>query len=789
MPTVPSLDLTRLAIVGTYLPRRCGIATFTTDLANAIGAEMGNPGQIFALAIDDTPEGYRYPDRVRFQIRASVQADYRLAADYIASRQVNAVILQHEYGLFGGPCGAHILRLLRELRIPVLTTLHTVLAEPSAEQQRVMDELGQISDRLVVMSQRAIDMLNDIYNIPREKIAFIPHGIPDVPFVDSSFYKDQFRAESRRVILTFGLLSPGKGIEHMIEAMPAIAKEYPDILYIVLGATHPHLKQQYGEAYRTSLQRRVEDLGLTENVRFRNQFVELDELCEYIGAADLYVTPYVQENQITSGTLAYAVGAGKAVVSTPYWYAEELLADDRGMLVPFRDPTAMSEAINYLFANDTKRNQMRKRAYTYCRDMVWKQVAREYLLVAQQAVNERSRQPRVLGPRRKRVGRAEELPEVDLRHLHALTDDVGLLQHCIFSTPNRNHGYCVDDNGRALVACALYMQLYRLPDLDPLATIYLSYLLHSFNEKTGRFRNFMSYERKWLDALGSEDSHARALWGLGMMASHANNESLRAMSVALFQQAVGAVEKFTSPRAWAYSLLGIHAYLEHYGGDAGVRRIRAIAANKLFELFRKNVQPDWQWCEPIIAYSNATLPHALILSGTWIPNGEMREQGLRSLAWLCDIQYADRGHFSFIGNQGWYSRGQERARFDQQPIEAMQTCLACAEAYRAVGDEQWLMRARRSLEWFLGRNDLGATLYDFATGGCCDGLAPDGANLNQGGESTLSWLISLLSFLIQVSHQTLEVKSEQIPADSVEKTSGRVPHLSQATNSVDAAAK
>ncbi|UCD28930.1 MAG: glycosyltransferase family 4 protein [Planctomycetota bacterium] len=767
MSPIPPSDLKKIAIVGNYLPRRCGIATFTTDLSNALVQEIGIKGEVFALAMDDIPQGYRYPNRVRFQLRANVQPDYRVAADFIASNQANAVILQHEYGIYGGPAGAHVLRLLRELRIPVLTTLHTVLTKPSPEQRRVMDELWRTSDKLVVMSHKAEELLQEIYDVPPEKIAYIPHGIPDVPFVDPNYYKDQFKAEGRQVILTFGLLSPNKGIENMIEAMPEIVKQHPDTLYIVLGATHPHLKQQYGEAYRTSLQRRVVDLGLEENVRFRNRFVETDELCEYIGAADLYVTPYLFEQQITSGTLAYAVGAGKSVVSTPYWHAQEMLAEDRGLLVPFRDPRALAEALLYLFDNEVERHQMRKRAYTYCRDMVWKQVARDYLLLAQTAMEERSRKPRSLAPHRKRVGRIEELPELDLRHLETITDDTGMLQHAIYTTPDRNHGYCVDDNSRALVVCALYSQLYQSNDLDHLALIYLSFLSYAFNEKTGRFRNFMDYSRKWLDSVGSEDSHGRALWGLGMTAAHANSENLRSMSVKMFQQAVKATEKFSYPRAWAYSLLGIHAYLEHYGGDASVRRLRHLLAEKIFDLFKHNSGDDWPWCEPIMTYSNATLPHALLLAGTWIPHGEMRDTGLRCLEWVCNIQKTDRGHYSFIGNQGWYPRGGEKARFDQQPIEAAQLCCACAEAYRATDDERWLAESRRSLEWFLGRNDLDSPLYDFSSGGCCDGLTPDGPNFNQGAESTLAWLISLLTFQTQVARQTLQVKDHEQQVDKI----------------------
>jgi glycosyltransferase involved in cell wall biosynthesis len=765
MATISPLSLTTVATVGTYMPRKCGIGTFTTDLLRSIKLELSGHGDIYAVAMDDIPEGYRYPDEVRFQIRASQLQDYRLAADFIASSQVNVVNLQHEYGIFGGPAGAHILRLLREVRVPIITTLHTVLREPTKEQRKVMDELWRVSESLVVMSHRAKRMLQDIYDVPAERIAFIPHGIPDVPFLDPNYHKDQFNAEGRRVILTFGLLSPNKGIEVMIEAMPEIVRRYPDTLYIVLGATHPHLLKAHGEAYRTSLQRRVADLGLQENVRFRNQFVETQELCEYIGAADLYVTPYLNEEQITSGTLAYAVGSGKAVVSTPYWHAQEMLADGRGILVPFRDPAALAGAVIHLFDNPVERHQIRKKAYTDCRDMVWKQVARQYLLLAQEVQQRRAVRPRPLSSQRKRVGRVEELPELNLGHMRRLTDDVGIMQHAVYTIPDRDHGYCLDDNGRGLVVCALYDQLYQSDELHDLANVYLSYLFHAFERETRRFHNFMAYSREWKDGTGSEDSHGRALWGLGMMSSHATNENLRAVSVTLFQQAIGVVEQFTSPRAWAYALLGIHAYLEHYTGDAGVRRFRQVLAEKLYSLFQRNATNDWPWCEDSVNYSNATMPHALLLAGTWIPNGEMRDTGLRALQWLCDIQRADGGHFTFIGNNGWMQRNGERARFDQQPIEAAQLCFATAEAYRATNDEHWLAEARRCLEWFLGANDLDVPVYDFASGGCRDGLQPDGPNFNQGAESTLAWLISLLTFLLQVSRQTLLVKEEQRQAE------------------------
>ncbi len=759
----------KLAILGTYLPRQCGIATFTSDLAEALHQELNGEGEVLALAMDDIPEGYCYPERVRFQIRANVQSDYHQAADYITSSRASLFVLQHEFGIFGGPAGAYVLNLIRELRVPVLVTLHTILAEPTPEHRRVMDELWRLSDRLVVMSHRAVQMLQDIYGVPRERIAFIPHGIHDMSFVDPNFYKDRYRAEGRRVILTFGLLSPDKGIENMIEAMPKVVERFPDALYIILGATHPHLKKQFGEAHRISLQRRVADLGLEEHIRFRNRFVELDELCEYLGMADLYVTPYLSEAQITSGTLAYALGSGKAVISTPYWYAQEMLAEDRGVLVPFRDPDVLAQATIRLFDNETERHQMRKRAYQFTRSMVWRQVAREYLALAETVHGERIQGGGPPPLSRKRAARFEELPEPDLRYLHALTDDTGIFQHAVYSMPDRRHGYCTDDIGRALVVCALYTKLYTSNTLDELARMCLAYLSHAFNKEGGRFRNFMDYSRQWLDEAGTDDSNGRALWGLGILSSEGSSENIRRMSAHLFQRAVGAVEGFTSPRAWAFALLGMHAYLERNAGDAAIRRLRESLADKLFNLFSQNVAADWPWCEEVVTYANAALPNALIVTGTAQGNDAVRDQGLRALEWLCEVQHSDRGsnassppsgHFSFVGNQGWFPRGGSKALFDQQPIEAMHLCLACAEAYRVTNHERWLSESRRALVWFLGHNDLRAPLYDFSSGGCYDGLTPTGPNLNQGAESTLAWLMALLSFLVQDGRHTLQIESE-----------------------------
>jgi glycosyltransferase involved in cell wall biosynthesis len=735
-----------IAFVGNYLPRQCGIATFTTDLCEALAGEVRDC-TCSVLAINDTPEGYAYPERVRFELPQNDLTAYRKAADFLNINNVDVVCLQHEYGIFGGPAGSHVLDLLRELRTPVVTTLHTVLDQPNDDQREVMNEITRISDRLVVMSHRSEGMLKEIYGVHESKIDFIHHGIHDVPFVDPNYFKDLYGVEGRRVILTFGLLSPGKGIEYMIEAMAEVVKEHPDAVYILLGATHPHVLRDHGEDYRLSLQRRVRELGLQSNVAFHNRFVDLDELKQFIGAADVYVTPYLSKEQAASGTLAYAFGSGKAVVSTPYWHAEDLLAEGRGLLVPFRDSEALAEQILRLLDNEVERHALRKRAYHFGREMIWPEVARQYLRSFASAREARASHPKSFGLARLAEAEQMELPRLNLSHLRRMTDDTGILQHAIGSVPKYEEGYCTDDNARALVAVLMAEQVSgELEGIRDLSARYLAFLANAFNPDVGRFRNFMAYDRRWLEARGSEDCHGRALWGLGSAVAYAGEEGQVATAAELFSRAVGSVETLNSPRAWAFAIIGIHEYLRRFSGDSEVRRVRRVLAGRLFDLYRDNAEDEWPWFENVLSYANAKLPHALILSGQWIQNGEMLQAGLRSLEWLTKVQTSPEGHFAPVGSDDVYRRGGPMRHFDQQPIEAHATVSACVEAYRVTQERKWSEEARRAFEWFLGHNDLGLSIYDFTTGGCRDGLHPDRVSANQGAESTLAWLLSLLEF-------------------------------------------
>jgi len=772
-------NLGRIAFIGNYLPRQCGIATFTTDLCQAVAAEYED-ATCLAVPVNDTPAGYAYPPQVRFELAEQELASYQRAADFLHANNVDFVCLQHEYGIFGGPAGSHILALLRELRMPIVTTLHTVLREPDPSQRRVMEELTALSDRMVVMSQCSVDFLQTIYGVPAAKIDLIPHGIPDVPFVDSNFYKDKFGVEGKMVLLTFGLVSPNKGLENVIAALPAILERYPEVVYMVLGATHPHVKKHDGETYRLSLQRLAEEKGVSQHVIFHNRFVSLSELIEFIGAADIYLTPYLNAAQISSGTLAYTVGAGKAVISTPYWYAEELLAEGRGLLVPFGDPHALADQVLYLLDNETERHAMRKRAYMYGREMLWPEVARRYMESFEKARQERRHQSRPVLMARTLDRERGQLPLLNLAHLQRLTDDTGLIQHAIFTVPNYAQGYTTDDNARALILTILLEELNReMPaEVEPLASRYLAFLWHAFNTESHRFRNFFAYDRRWLEDIGSEDSHGRALWSLGLVLGRSQNLGLRDTASRLFELALPTVSEFTSPRAWAFSLIAINEYSHRFSGDRVAQDMLVVLAERLLALYHCCQTEDWRWYEESMSYANAVLPHAMLLCGQRLERSDMVEVGLASLSWLADLQRSPQGHYVPIGSDGFYQRNGPKARFDQQPLEASTMISTCLEAYRLTGDERWSREARRCFEWFLGRNDLGLPLYDPTTGGCRDGLHPDRVNRNQGAESTLAFLLARSE--MQLAENVIKSSTDKA---GVTPANGR-PHFSADTVAV-----
>jgi glycosyltransferase involved in cell wall biosynthesis len=741
---------TRIAFIGNYLPRECGIATFTTDLCTALAAEYGE-GRLFAIPVNDPDSSYEYPEQVRLELTQEELASYERAADFLNFNGNDLVCLQHEYGIYGGSAGRYILALLRRLKMPLVTTLHTILREPDPNQRIVLEEITQLSDRLIVMSELAAQLLREVYAVPSGKIDVIPHGVPDMHFMDPNYFKDRFGTEGKSVLLTFGLLSPNKGIENVIRALPAILARHPNVVYIVSGVTHPHIRRREGERYREELQALAGQLGVSSHLILNNRFVSAEELVEHVGAADIYITPYRQEAQVVSGTLAIALGAGKAIISTPYWHARELLAEKRGLIVPFDSPDAIAESVIALLENDAERHAMRKRAYLHSRGTTWPKTARAYMASFQRARFERSLHPKAAQPDEAAADLTDSmdrLPELNTRHLLAMTDDTGMLQHAVFSVPNTREGYTTDDNARALVVSTLLDERlafeHQAEQLN-LSRRYLAFLWLAFQSDSGRFRNFLGYDRKWLEEVGSEDSHGRALWALGSVLGHSKNAGLRGAAGRLFQAAMPAVLTFTSARAWAFCILGMQAYLDWFPGDRAIQGLRNTLANRLLDIYERSHSETWRWFEKSLAYSNARLPQALILAGWRSDNKRMIAAGIEALEWLVATQHCgDKDIFVPIGCSGVFTEGAEKARFDQQPVEACATISACLEVYRLTHESNWLDEAQRVFRWFLGKNDLQVPLYDAETGGCRDGLHPDRVNENQGAESTLSFLMALL---------------------------------------------
>jgi glycosyltransferase involved in cell wall biosynthesis len=732
----------RFAFVGNSVPRRCGIATFTTDLQQAIAASPSSP-EITVVALNDAGRRYDYPDAVGFQIEEDQVEQYARAADFLNGRRCDVVSLQHEFGIFGGEAGEHVLTLLRRLTMPVVTTLHTVLAAPDTAQRRVLRGVIDLSASVVVMAEKGRELLEAQYGVPSHKIEVIPHGIPDCAFADPEPIKRARGFGGREVLLTFGLLSPNKGIEVMLDAMPAILKNRPNTVYVVLGATHPTLVRREGEVYRERLQARVRDLGIESAVVFLDQFVDRATLIDFISMCDVYVTPYLNEAQMTSGTLAYSFGLGRAVVSTPYWHARELLADGRGVLVPFGDSQAIGTAISDLLMDDSRRNALRENAYACSRSMTWERVAARYIASFERAkaghrIATIARHTACVAP----VAN-QPPPQMRLGHFLAMCDDTGLFQHAVHSVPDRAHGYCVDDNARALlVACALNTA-GEDPMSETLTARFASFVQHAWNPDTRRFRNFMSFDRRWLEETGSEDSHGRVLWALGQCVRKDASASRRRWAAGLLGESAPTAAGFSSPRAWAFTLLGLEAYGSAVAKDYRFREMQHALAGRLVSMLSSTETEDWVWFEDELAYDNARLSQALIVTGVSTDSPAYIAAGVRSLRWLMKVQTTEEGHFRPVGTESFGASRKQPLKFDQQPLEAAATISACLAAWRADGDVAWKADAARAFAWYLGANDLALPLANPETGSCADGLHRSRVNENRGAESVLSYLLGL----------------------------------------------
>jgi glycosyltransferase involved in cell wall biosynthesis len=737
-------DLDRIAFVGSYVPRRCGIATFTRDLRCAVAAHLPDT-DCLVVPVTDRGAAHAYPSEALFECDEADPAAFARAADFLDLANVDVVSLQHEYGIFGGEAGGHVLALLRDVRAPIHTTLHTVLARPTPAQRRVLDDVLHLSARLAVMTERGRALLREVHGVSPDRIDVIPHGIPDTPFGDPDAHKPALGLTGADVLLTFGLLAPSKGIEQVIAALPVLLERHPRAVYVVLGATHPHLVRTAGESYRDELVQMARDFGVERHVVFHDRYVDLPDLLRFIAAADIYLTPYLGEDQITSGTLAYAFGCGKPVVSTPYWHARELLADGRGVLVPFRDPGAITAAVDGLLADTGRRDAMRRRAWELGREMVWERVAARYADAFRATRQATAVKPRVAGSGSTVRPPRRSLPPLVLDHLRRLTDDTGILQHATFDVPNRAEGYCTDDVARAL---ALVVRMEELGDDVPpagrVAATYAAFLGNALEPATGRFRNFLSFDRRWLDDGGSDDCQGRALVALGTCVGRSRRVGLRRWAASLFGSVLEVVAATDSPRAWALGIVAIHEYMRRLHGDRRAAAVRSELVARLLALWSGCAGQGWPWFEDVVAYENPRLCQAIVLAGRWTNDRVALDAGLESLAWLCDLQRSPHGRFAPVGCRGFLRRGGIPAGFDQQPIEAEATVAACVEAFHATGDVAWLDRAWSAFDWFLGHNVLGLAVCDPVTGGCRDGLLEDRVNENRGAESTIAWLSAVV---------------------------------------------
>ncbi|MFA4905172.1 MAG: glycosyltransferase [Candidatus Margulisiibacteriota bacterium] len=729
-----------IAFVGNYLPRMCGIATFTTDLCEATAKQLERRSNVFAIAVNDADQGYAYPRRVEFTLQKNQQSDYYEAANFINASNADVVCVQHEYGIYGGWDGIYILSLIGSLSVPVVVVLHTVLNNPTPNQKKIIQEMAQRASYLVVMSNLAVTLLREVYDVPAEKVRMLYHGTPDFTSLNNGHYKKRFKVEGNQTLLTFGLLSPNKGIETVIKALPKLVREFPRLIYVVLGKTHPNVLKEYGEKYRAGLIALVDELGLQEQVIFDDRFVSLEELYAWLMAADIYITPYLNEAQIVSGTLSYAIGAGNAIISTPYWYAKELLAEGRGRLINFGDSEALAATLRDLLSNQATLKLLRDKTYKFGRQMRWEKVAENYLKIFRQTAATAAKRSLTL----KTPALLLREPPFDLAHLKRLTDDCGLIQHAKYIVPDRHTGYCLDDNSRALMLCAWAFFLLKSDDAKELISTYFSFT-HFMQNPDGHFRNFIDYQRRFLDETGSDDACGRALWALGYIIWRPPRDAYRSLAFECFQKALPHLRGLNL-RGKALAMLGLVSYLRCYQGDESVTAKLRECADYLLDLYKDVSRDDWRWFEDIICYDNGIMPMALFQTYSILREEKYLRVAKETLGFL-EKTITHNGRLSIVGSRGWYKRGGIKAKYDQQPIDAAAMVLAYQSAYRVTEDKEYLKKMRQAFGWFLGENDMGMSLYDHETKGCADGLLPEGVSLNQGGESTVSFLMALLAMI------------------------------------------
>ncbi|WP_316747188.1 glycosyltransferase family 4 protein [Pedobacter gandavensis] len=751
----------KIAYISSYPPRECGIATFNHNLLRAIGHDkVAISGDSFVVAMNDSEHlhEYEYPKEVKYIIRQENQKDYIRAADYINTSLADACILEHEFGIYGGESGNYILPLIARLQKPLITIFHTILKDPNYLQLTIIREIAKHSSRVVVMSHRAVGFLTGIYGIPFSKIQLIEHGVPDLEAKTDNPVKQSLAFKNKKVLFTFGLISRNKGLETVIQALPKIVAENPDVMYVILGTTHPGVIKNSGEEYRDSLKKLAKKLNVSDNLTFIKKFVSEEELFDYLTAADMYITPYLNEAQITSGTLSYAVGAGAAVISTPYWHAQELLADNRGRLFDFRDADGLANNVNELFKDQEKLAQLRSNAYEYGLHLRWPSTGQVFIDVLEEAVSKYLSEKENGG---KQIIDPDMMPAFSLAHVQRLTDDTGIVQHAKYGIPNLKEGYCLDDNSRALILAILAYQQNKSKAALELLPIYLSFIQYMQCDD-GNFRNFLSFKREYLDEVGSEDSFGRTVWALGYLISNAPNNSYREFGKDLFLKSAAHFSKLTHLRGIANTVVGLGKYLEAHPYDGHIKEQMNLLIVPLKAAYNLNRSDNWHWFEDKMTYDNGILPLALLCHYEVSKDEESLTMALESMQFLSRHTMTD-GYLNPVGNDGWlFKTGGLMALYDQQAIETMAMVLMYFKAYEITLDLSYVKQMYLCYQWFLGENSLHLPLYDHETKGCGDGLQPHGVNRNQGAESTLAYWISHLIVLRALESEYEYIQSGEL---------------------------
>ncbi|KQM18973.1 glycosyltransferase family 4 protein [Novosphingobium sp. Leaf2] len=725
----------RVALIGNFGPRKCGIATFTTDVFDKL-AEYHPEIAVDVYALDDPAQPLSYTNVVD-TIAWNDIADYERAARKINDSGVDVVWLQHEYGIFGGDDGEMVTHFVNRLAAPLVLTLHTVLTDPSERQRAILRHLVTRASRIMVMSRTSCDLLENAYGAPADILEVIDHGAPDRPFGRQEEFKARLGLSGRKVLTTFGLLGPGKGLEHAIRALPAIVERHPETVYRIVGATHPNLVAQHGEAYREGLIALSRELGVADHIIWDNRFLDTPELLDQLEACDIYLTPYPGMQQSTSGTLSYAVALGKAVVSTPYVHARELLANDVGCLIEVNSSSAIADAVIGLLDVPEDLEAMQRRAYMRGRETIWPRFADASARLVTGAVSALGSEPR--------ISKAPSLLAV-----LAMSDGTGMLQHSVGVVPNRHHGYCLDDNARALMLMNVATGISPV-ERTKWSLVYAAFIQFAWNPDLRRFRNFMRFDRTWCEDEGSEDSNGRGIWSLGQTFELSQDEGLSRWALHLYNEVIGSIAPLGSPRAIAFSMLGACAVLRRNPSHAAARSVVENGGDFLMRLLGQGRRPDWAWFEAVLGYDNPRLPQALIEAGAALDRKDWTDAGLETLRWICAQQLSVKGQFRPIGSESFYKE-HSYLPFDQQPLEAQAAIEAARSAWLVTKDAHWSDHARAAWRWFFGDNDRGAILADLATGRCLDGVTPRGANANTGAESILAF---------QLSHYALKELEEQ----------------------------